>query len=223
MNRTKVFVSLILAIVLAPAAFAQNRSSRAHEWEFVFDLNYQDSYDLDFEGGTKANTDSDWGFSIGANYHYNDNVEFQFLVDWMKLDYRATIVSGDVVPLPSYNVSGDMEVFKPKANVVYNFMSGNFTPYVSGGIGWSFIDTNIPQGPPQTGCWWDPWWGYICTTYQNTKNTDEFAYQLGAGVRWEATPYLSIRFGYEKQWYDIGTAKSTPGFDTLRLGLGYSF
>ena len=41
-----------------------------------------------------------------------------------------------------------------------------FTPYVTGGIGYAFIDTNIPDSPPQTACWWDPWWGYVCDTFQ---------------------------------------------------------
>jgi opacity protein-like surface antigen len=223
MNRTQSVVSLLLTLLFAPAAFAQTSSSRAHEWEGVFDVNYQDSYKLKFEGGSTADAKSDWGLSVGANYHYNDHLQLQFLVDWMSLSYKATIQSGDIPPRPSYTVSGDMDIFTPKVNAVYNFMPGPITPYVSGGIGWSFIDTNIPQGPPQTGCWWDPWWGYICTTYQNTKNQDAFAYQLGAGVRWEPTPYLSLRFGYEKQWYDVGTTTSTPGFDTLRLGLGYRF
>ena len=32
----------------------------------------------------------------------------------------------------------------------FNFLEGDLTPYVTGGVGWSFIDTNIPDAPPQT-------------------------------------------------------------------------
>jgi opacity protein-like surface antigen len=222
-KRAQLLISVLLAVLLTPAAIAQNRGDREQTWEFLFDVNYQDSYGIDFEGGSTANTDSDVGFSLGANYHYSERLQLQFLFDWMRLDYDATIQSGDIPPKQSYSVRGEMEAFTPRFNVVFNLLEGNITPYISGGIGWSFIDTNIPQGPPQTGCWWDPWWGYICTTYQNTRDTDEFAYQAGLGVRWEVNRGLSLRLGYEKQWVDAGTATSTPGFDVLRFGLGYRY
>jgi opacity protein-like surface antigen len=215
-------ISALALLALAPAAFAQS-SNRDKTWEFEFDVNYQDSYSLDFKGGSSADTDSAWGFSVGANYHYNDRLELQFLVDWLRVDYDSTVVSGNTPPLASYSVRGTMDTITPRINGVFNFLEGPITPYVSAGIGWAFIDTNIPQGPPQTGCWWDPWWGYLCSTYQNTKNTDAFAYQAGLGVRWDMSPAMSWRLGYEKQWYDVGTTTSTPGFDQLRLGFGYKF
>lgn len=223
MKRIQILMMVTLPIVFAPAVLAQNRADREQTWEFLFDVNYQDSYKVNFEGGSSANTDSDLGFSLGANYHYNNRLQLQFTFDWLRLDYDATIQSGDFPPNPSYGVRGEMESFTPRVNVVLNLLESNFTPYISGGIGWSFIDTNIPQGPPQTGCWWDPWWGYICQTYQNTRDTDELAYQAGVGVRWDVNRGLSLRLGYEKQWIDVGTATSTPGFDVIRFGLGYKY
>ena len=220
MNRRTLKPWMLLLIALAsPPLYAQD----AGTWEFIFDLNYQDSYDIDFDGGSTADTDSDLGFGLGAAYHFNDHLQLQMLVDWLNVDYDATIRSADPLPNPSFDVRGELEAFTPRVNVLYSFLDGNFRPYVSAGIGWSFIDTNIPQGPPQTGCWWDPWYGQICTTYQNTRNLDEFAYQAGAGVRWQVNSGLTLRLGYEKQWVDVGTATSTPGFDVLRLGIGYSY
>jgi opacity protein-like surface antigen len=218
---TKLSIAAMLSLALVPAAFAQ--SDRSGKWEFFLDLNYQDSYSMDFEGGSVADAESDLGFSIGGNYHINNRFQIQFSLDWVNLDYDATIQSGDVPPNPSFDVRGEMEVFTPRVNGVLNILEGPLTPYVSAGIGWSFIDTNIPTEPPQTGCWWDPWWGYICTTYQNTRDTDEFAYQAGAGVRWDVSDTFSLHLGYEKQWYDIGTAESAPGFDLIRFGFGYTY
>ena len=223
MKRSQILIFVLLAVVMTPVAVAQNRADRERTWEFLFDVNYQDSYGIDFEGGSSADTDSDLGFSIGANYHYNNRLQMQFTFDWLNVDYDATIQSGDIPPNPSFDVRGEMEVFTPRFNVVLNLLESNFTPYISGGIGWSFIDTNIPTGPPQVGCWWDPWYGQICTTYQNTRDLDEFAYQAGVGLRWDVNRGLSLRLGYEKQWVDVGTATSTPGFDLLRLGIGYKY
>jgi opacity protein-like surface antigen len=218
----KLLMAAVLSMALAPAAFAQ-QSQREKTWEFFFDINYQDSYKMDFEGGSTADTDADVGWSIGGNYHFSNRLQFQFAFDWIRVDYDAEIRSADPIPDPPFGVRGEMEVWTPRFNALFNFLDRNLTPYVSAGIGWSFIDTNIPTGPPQTGCWWDPWWGYVCTTYQNTRDTDEFAYQAGAGVRWDVNRQLSLRLGYEKQWYDIGTAESAPGFDLIRFGLGYRY
>ena len=215
---SRMLLPLMLTIALTSPALAQEGT-----WEFIFDVNYQDAYDIDFEGGSTADVDSDLGFGIGGAYHFNDHLQLQFLLDWLNVDYDSTIQSGDIPPNPAFRVSGELEAFTPRVNALYTFLEGNVHPYVSAGVGWSFIDTNIPQGPPQTGCWWDPWWGYICTTYQNTRDTDEFAYQAGVGVRWDVSSGLTLKVGYEKQWIDVGTASSTPGFDVIRFGVGYRY
>ena len=222
MTSSKLLIALVLAVVTAPA-IAQNRSDRSGSWEFVFEANYQDAYRVNFEGGSYTNTDDDLGFTLGGTYHYSNRLSFQFLFDWLSLDYDATIMSGDFPPNPAFDVRGELEAFTPRFNVVFNLLESDFTPYISAGIGWSFIDTNIPTGPPEVGCWWDPWYGQICTTYQNTRDLDEFAYQAGAGVRWDVNRGLSLRLGYEKQWIDLGTATSTPAFDVIHLGIGYKY
>jgi hypothetical protein len=102
-------------------------------------------------------------------------------------------------------------------------MEGDFTPYVTGGIGYSFIDTNIPDAPPQTACWWDPWWGYVCDTFQSTRNVEEFTYQAGVGVRWDVSPGYTMRFAYEKHWLDLGEATTTPNFDQFKLGIVFRY
>ena len=223
MYRAQLLMSALLAVGLMPTVAVAQNADREGTWEFLFDVNYQDGYGIDFDGGSSADTDSDLGFSLGATFHYSNRLAFQFALDWLNVDYDATIQSGDIPPNPSFDVRGEMEVFTPRFNVLLNLLESNFTPYISAGIGWSFIDTNIPTGPPQVGCWWDPWYGQICTTYQNTRDLDEFAYQAGVGLRWDVNRGLSLRLGYEKQWVDVGTATSTPGFDVIRFGLGYKY
>jgi opacity protein-like surface antigen len=107
--------------------------------------------------------------------------------------------------------------------VVYNFMDGNITPYVGAGIGWSWIDTNVPDGLPSTGCWWDPWWGYVCYTTYPTKSTDAFAYQATVGVRWDFNYNTFVRVGYVSQWLDFDNAQGTPRFDGINLEIGWLF
>jgi opacity protein-like surface antigen len=56
---------------------------------------------------------------------------------------------------------------------------------VTGGLGWTWVDTNIPNGLPETFCWYYPWWGSYCATGVPTADTTKFSYNLGAGVRYD--------------------------------------
>jgi len=109
-----------------------------------------------------------------------------------------------------------------KRRTVPNFLEGPITPFVNGTIGYSFIDTNIPDGPPQSGCWWDPWYGQICGTWQSTRSVDEFIYGAGLGVRWDTSDTLSVKLEYQKRWIDSSNAGS-PDFDQLKLGLSWMY
>ncbi len=108
-------------------------------------------------------------------------------------------------------------------NLHYYFMTGRFTPFITTGVGWNFVDTNIPTEPPQVGCWWNPWYGYICQDFQDTKNVDGFAYQLGAGLRYRVNPSISVSGGYQMSWLDFPKADGTPSFDGLQLILNWGF
>jgi opacity protein-like surface antigen len=204
------------------SAAGANADTRGPGWEFGADLLYQDSNDLTFDGGTTANIDEDFGIALQFGYRFNSRWELNFAFDWQTIDYDATLVSG-LLPNLSVDISGDLEIFTPRMNGVFNFIDGPLTPYVTAGIGWNFIDTNIPTSRVQVGCWWDPWWGYICTPYQSTKSTDAFEYSAGVGLRWDATPGLSMRFGYEKHWMDLSGNIGTEGFDQLKLGAYYRY
>jgi opacity protein-like surface antigen len=202
-------------------AYGQSSSrSRDTGWEVGADLIYQDSTDISFNGGSSASLDDDLGIAVTFGYRFNSRLELQFGFDWQRVNYDTTVVSDAA---QQFNAHGDLESFTPRANFNFNFLEGDVTPYITGGIGWSFIDTNIPDAPPQTACWWDPWWGYYCDTFQSTRNSDELTYQAGFGVRWDLPEGYSLRLGYEKRWIDLGEAKSTPDFDLLKLGVIFRY
>ena len=151
-------------------------------WEFGGELIYQDSTEFNSDENSSASLDSDLGFALTFGYRFSSKLEFTFGIDWNNIDYKAHVVSADFPGL-SADIDGELEAWTPRVGANFNFIDGPITPYISGVIGYSFIDTNIPDGPPQTGCWWDPWYGQICGTWQNTRSTEEFMYGLGAGVR----------------------------------------
>ena len=208
---------LPLAAALALGWSASALAERQPGWDLGTDIIWQDSHNVDFEGGTSASLDDDFGLAITFAYRFNSRLELQFGLDWNNVDYDINIRSGSVGGR-DLRASGELESFTPYVGVGFNFLEGPFTPYVEANVGWAFIDTNIPDGPPQSACWWDPWFGYVCGSWQDTRDIDEMTYSAGAGLRWDVSNVWSLRFGYEKHWIDLDKATSAPGLDQFRLG-----
>ena len=80
------------------------------------------------------------------------------------------------------------------------------------------VDTNI-VADYQVGCWYDPWWGYICNGYTSTYGWDGLCYGAGAGVRWEPSEAVYIQVGYE--WNELDLS-NTNQFQMFRVDLGFT-
>jgi opacity protein-like surface antigen len=143
-----------------------------------------------------------------------------FALDWADVDYRATLQRQNSSPTIA---SGTMESFTPRVDLHLNILDRPITPYVMAGVGYSYIDTNIPNGRPQTGCWWDPWYGYICTTYQSTKTTESFTYEGGVGLRFDFGSSGTLRVSYERHWLDLSNASGEAFVDQAKLGFVFRY
>ena len=75
----------------------------------------------------------------------------------------------------------------------------------------------------RTGCWWHPWWGYVCTSFQDTRTFDGLAYELGLGVRYDFNDVLAADGSYRMKWVDYSNATDTPSFDGFQLNLIWKF
>ncbi len=195
----------VAAVAVSGLAMAQS-ADRAGTWETRIGATFVNSTTWDFDGGTTADLDSSTGFLLGFAYHYTDNLEFGADFEFDQESYDARIASG-TVPGLFFPASGRIDNFRVMFNGTYNFLPGKFSPFVTGAIGWTWMDTNIATQPPQTGCWWDPWWGYICTTYQDTKTLNGFTYRLGAGLRYDINDQFAIHAAYRFTWTDVQNAK----------------
>jgi opacity protein-like surface antigen len=213
---------IVAAGVAASGVVMAQSADRAGSWEARTALTFENSATWDFEGGTEARIENDLGFVLGFAYHLNDNLEFGGGLEFGQQDYTADIASG-TFPGTVFSVDGELESFRLMLDGTYNFLPGKFSPFVTGGIGWSWVDTNIATQPPQTGCWWDPWWGYICTSYQNTKSIDGLTYRLGVGMRYDISDSLAIHAAYRMTWIDLDNAEGTPDQDGFLLGIGWKF
>ncbi len=211
----KKLMLLISVFALLSLSFCDDanakQTKRDGKWEASFKVLNSISTDIDGEMGSSIDIDSDigWGFSLGYNINPHILVNFEMTSTTPK--YDATLIYEDNDE--TYHIKNKMNLYSSQFNVVYNFTTEQFTPFVQAGLGWSYLDSNIADGPPNTVCWWDPWWGYICEGYQKTYNDTRFSYNVAAGVRYELDNSMFFRASYQQNWIDLSSS------DDLSLGM----
>jgi hypothetical protein len=201
------------ALMLPSSAQAQGRT-RAGSWEFLLPVIYSPSTGFNGEGGSSADLNSDLGFGFGFGYNLNNHLQLGGTVTWSSRNYNATLVNTDGT---TRKAAGSLDSSTLAFNATYYFMPSGFTPFVSGGIGSTFIDTNIPTGQGGTACWWDPWYGQVCDTYTTTKTQTAFSYTAAVGVRLELSRQFSLQGSYNRMWIDY--SKGKPEIDGWKLDL----
>lgn len=212
----------VFAIGCASGAMAQS-ADRAGRWETKLGLTYNGSWDTSDSGGSSADVNSEVGFSFGVGYNLSDKISFGGAFEYDSPSYSASLVSPNF-PNQVYNIRGNLENIRMLFDGTYNFMdSGPFSPFVTGILGWTWTDTNIATSPPQTGCWWDPWWGPICTTWQNTKSIDGLTYGVGLGARYDFNRGFAMQAAYRYLWTDYGNSAGTPSMDGFTLSFNWKF
>lgn len=217
-NRLMSLAALALLAMLSTNTFATQEGTT----EFSLLIPYLDSTDINFKGGTSAKIDSDPGFGFGFAYNYSSNLAGRIDMTWNSTSYSATRILDDGSQT-SRSINGQLETFSISVGGDYYFMDDDFSPFVNGNLGWNIIDTNIADGPPSTACWWDPWYGYICNTYQSTRREDSVFYSLGAGLRMEVGRGNFLKLGYYESWPDIENASGSPSLGTIRLEIGFKY
>jgi hypothetical protein len=157
----------IAILVIALPCISSAQGSRANSWDVSVSAIFQDSKSIGGDGGSFLDVDSDVG--IGVNFAYNLNSKLSFGVDFefLQPDYKATLVDG-IGGLDDIVIDHEISQFNSRFKGTFNLMEGPFTPFLEAGLGWSYFDSNVQDGPPQTGCWWHPWYGYICENFYDT-------------------------------------------------------
>jgi opacity protein-like surface antigen len=220
MNRKQI----ILAAALLAAAPALAQSQRSGRSEIYIGPVFTDGESYVFDGGTTARTETGTGLNIG--YAYNFNPHFQVGIDfaWGEIDYRATVqpVPGTGNTNPAATINGTVETSTIRFLGTYNFLTSDFTPFVTGGLGWTYVDTNIPSGLPESFCWYYPWYGSYCGTFVPTHSTTKFSYNLGLGLRLDVGKGV-FRGLVNQQWINFGDSYGSTAWTQYRIDFGVKF
>ena len=195
--------------------------SRAEKFEFFLAPQFTNSKILQFENGAEADINEGSNIGFGFGYNFNHHFELSVLFASSSSNYEGTRVFVDG-SLPPEKFTSNMYTSSIDIGFTFNLLSTPFTPYVTANIGSTFIDSGIPTGNIGSGCWWDPWYGYICTPVAQTYTATEFTYGAGVGVRYDFNRKIYVKAGVEKSYIDIGSS-NTPDFTSYQMVFGLMF
>lgn len=220
----KLFFIVCTFISINAHAFSDSRSEK---WTFFLAPQFTNSKLLQFDNGAEADINERSSLGFGLGYNIDHHIELSVLFAASNSNYTGTrIIDNDPEdpeqPNGPQKFSANLYTSSINFAFTYNFLSTPFTPYVSANIGSTFIDSGIPTGNITTGCWWDPWWGYICTPRTQTYTSTEFNYGVGIGLRYDFNRKLYIKGGVAKNTIDIGSS-NTPDFTTYQFIFGLMF
>lgn len=134
-----------------------------------------------------------WGF--GFAYHINSHFSVRAEFTGGYPDYEASW-NGEVL-------RGESWVQEGRFNLDFHLLEGPLTPYVSGGLGYFYVDTGIPSGPPEYYYWWDYYWGSVVSVYQPTYTDTFFTLNAAVGLRWDVSDEFFIKLEGTAEWIDM--------------------
>jgi opacity protein-like surface antigen len=221
MRGCKFAVVLLLALPAVSSAQGQG-GGRANTWDFLLGGIYQSSESVKGKGGSSLDMDSEVGIAFGLGYNLTDRLALGADFNYLRPDYTAIIVDADD-PTVKQRVDHTLTQFDFRFKGTYNFLDGPFTPFVELGLGWTNMDSNVVKGEPVTGCWWHPYWGYICQDYYRTFSGTYFSYGGSLGLRYEFGGNSFIRADYTIYQLDIGGDVSNTQLDSIKVQYGWRF
>jgi opacity protein-like surface antigen len=205
------------AAAAATPASALFHSPQAGDWEFRIGPVFGLSQNIDFPSGS-ADIKNTTGIKTGVDYFLTEHLTLGGNFSYSRGDFSSTVVDkGVTVGVQNGHESASTLLFDGR----YSFLHGPLRPYLGAGLGYTWVNTNIASGPPVAGCWWDPWWGYVCTGYQPTRGTSSWAGQLGAGVQYDFNHQFGVSAGYLENWLKL--ANKSTGSGALEVMFNWRF
>lgn len=201
-------------VTLAEEVYMEHE--RYGAWELAFQYNRVGSDSI--PGVTRSALDTDggsgWGTSIG--YNLNNKLLLTMAFTGTRQDYATNVNTTD----GNRTLNGELDVMGTHFNGTWHFLPGGITPFVTLGIGWANVDSNIRSRIPQTECWWDPWWGYTCSDYYPTFNQTNTSASAAVGMRWDFHTRFFTRVSYGKLWLNLDDGNgAAPAVLRFEIGM----
>ena len=190
---------------------------RAREWNFSLEAIYLAGESSSGENGSGIDVADDWGFGFAVAYNFTNHLALGFEMNFLEPRYDYTFVPDEPNAKPE-TITEKLTMFSGMLNGTYNILEGPVTPFIDLSLGFTNLDSNITDGPPVTGCWWDYWWGYVCRSFWSTYSDTTFSYGGALGMRWDINSSIFLRASYNLLRLDTG---NDPTLDMGRIEFGW--
>lgn len=197
------------------------KDSRDGKWELFLTPQFINSKTLQFDNGARADINERSSLGFGFGYNINSHIELSAQFASSNSNYTGTRILDDGSE-STENFTGNLYTSSLNFGFTWNLLSTAFTPYLSANIGSTFIDSGIPTGDIETICWWDPWWGYVCSPTAQTYTSTELNYGAGIGLRYDFNRKLYIKGGVSKNIIDTSSS-NTADFTIYQFTFGFMF
>ncbi len=211
--------SILLLCTFSLPAMAQGE--RASTWDVGVQVSNTGSLNLGGQQGSGLSVDSEFGFGFWGTYNFTNRLALGFDFNWTQPKYDYTYIPESTM-MPT-TIRHRMDLFSIHGKGVFHFLEGPITPFVEAGFGWTSVDSNVADSPPITGCWWDPWWGYVCSNFYSTYSETLTSYSGAVGLRWDFNPYYGMRAAYGVLELNTGSGTENAQFDMWRIEFAWRF
>lgn len=164
--------------------------------------------------------DNSWAFILGGGYHLNDNLYLGGEMTFANTGFTG--YGEDPETGEESFLKQDLREWGLLVGIEYNLLKGPITPYVSAGLGFTYLETPVPDGDPEYICvpgYWQWWCYWAYPVYSHWS----FTYYAGAGIRWDINDRTVMRLAYKSNWVDIPNLRATSRQDVFSLTVGGRF
>lgn len=227
MKKLSLMLALCIGFTMVQATFAKAATGVYVAPKFIYGYAVQDSQKarLESNGSRISNNfgsdnDSAWGGAIAVGYNFDKqfNIPVRAEVEYAafsQVDAKGNKTVPDGVNTARFHVKQESQIQTLLLNAYYDIKTGTeWTPYVGAGIGFAFIDAkskgNVSISDGQT----------FGTSSSSNMNSN-LAWNVGAGLGWDATDFMTVDLGY--RFVGLGESKGSSSSVSDNLGNSGTF
>jgi opacity protein-like surface antigen len=157
---------------------------------------------------------------FGFAFHFSDyfSVHSDFMFGEATFNGNLPLQGGG-----TFYRSQDAFIQTGRFNIDYNIINRRITPFLTAGLGYQYLETELHNAPPVGYCWWDPFYGYVCYYDHPVAWRTDFTWNAGGGVRWDITDHLFIKVTGGATWLEYsGSHGITTQLEGI-FAIGWTF
>lgn len=213
---------LFLALMAFSSAVSAQPRGGWNEWSMHL-LAIVGSND-EFDGGASARNDGGVGVGLSVARSLNHYFALGAEATFAQTRYRATMTPGAGNTAAAFESNGTLETAALRVHATWNLLSTPVTPFLTAGAGVIFLDPDLPDDLPASGCWFYPWYGQVCGDKGPQGNLARFTYTAGAGVRYDLPGQQGFLRAYVGgEWINFAEAASPVATVQFRADFGLRF